>query len=166
MAKPKIQYECSACGLRSSKWLGRCGDCGEWNSFIEVPPEPSAPDPRRAALPKTSEPSRPVPASQAVATNEDARLSTGIGELDRILGGGLVPGSVTLIGGSPGVGKSTLLMQAALGVSMAGRRVLYVSGEESVAQYGAAACASAKLRTCCFYKPRPTSSAPLKGPSR
>lgn len=132
MAAKKIQYECSACGLRSAKWLGRCGDCGEWNSFIEVLPE-SAPDPRRApGVPTAS--SRPVPASQAPDNEEDRRLCSGIGELDRILGGGLVPGSVTLIGGAPGVGKSTLLMQAALGVSGQGRRVLYVSGEESVAQ--------------------------------
>jgi DNA repair protein RadA/Sms len=133
MAAKKIHYECSACGQRSAKWLGHCGDCGEWNSFIEVLPEAS-PDPRRAPRTLKQTSNRPVPASQAPSAGEDQRLSTGIGELDRILGGGLVPGSVTLIGGSPGVGKSTLLMQAALGVSGAGRPVLYVSGEESVPQ--------------------------------
>jgi len=135
MAAKKIQYECSACGLRSPKWLGRCGDCSEWNSFVEILPE-AAPDTRRGPVAPglQSASSGPVPASQAPRSDEDKRLSTGIGELDRILGGGLVPGSVTLIGGSPGVGKSTLLMQAALGIAQAGRRVLYVSGEESVAQ--------------------------------
>ena len=133
MAKKRVQYECSACGTRSAKWLGRCGDCGDWNSFMEVPPE-VAPDPRRSPRPPKPGGNRPVATSEAPSGQEDQRLSTGIGELDRILGGGLVPGSVTLIGGSPGVGKSTLLMQTALGISGAGGRVLYVSGEESVPQ--------------------------------
>jgi DNA repair protein RadA/Sms len=136
MARPKTWYECAQCGYRSPKWLGRCPDCSEWNAFVEVQPKPeSAPERSIRARGRPGvEAGKPVPITQLSDDQVEARLGSGIGEFDRILGGGLVPGSVTLVGGSPGVGKSTLLMQVALGVAAAGRRVLYASGEESVVQ--------------------------------
>ncbi len=136
MAKPKVHYECTQCGCTSAKWLGRCPDCSEWNTFVEA--RPAAPVDARSARSITpageGNPAGPVAITQLRDADEGARWATGIGEFDRILGGGLVPGSVTLVGGSPGVGKSTLLMQVALALAAEGRRVLYASGEESTAQ--------------------------------
>ncbi len=118
-------FQCQACGALASKWAGQCPDCGNWNTLTETP----APDPR--GLGYGGEP-RPVIALAEVQAKDEARSSSGIGELDRVLGGGLVEGAVVLLGGDPGIGKSTLLLQA-LG---AGRetRGLYVSGEESAEQ--------------------------------
>ncbi len=136
-SKAKVHYACTQCGCTSPKWLGRCPDCSEWNTFVEARPE-AAPDPRSMRTAAARTPGggggKPIPITQVADADGAARWSTGIGEFDRILGGGLVPGSVTLVGGSPGVGKSTLLLQVALGLAGAGRRVLYASGEESVAQ--------------------------------
>lgn len=136
MAKLRSHYECSGCGCTSGKWLGRCSDCGEWNTFVEVQPAPEVDvrSPRAVAAPGRKAGAGPVPITQLSDEDAGVRWATGIGEFDRILGGGLVPGSVTLVGGSPGVGKSTLLMQVALALAGAGRRVLYASGEESTAQ--------------------------------
>jgi DNA repair protein RadA/Sms len=123
----KTVFECTACGGTSPKWLGRCPSCGGWNSLEEVRRAPRSAT--GAAAPRAE------PRALAEIRVEDApRLSTGLPELDRVLGGGLVPGSVVLLGGNPGIGKSTLLLQALVGLSRGGASALYVSGEESAAQ--------------------------------
>lgn len=109
--------------------MGRCPDCSEWATIVEEPVAPAPP----AARPRTQPATAPEPLSSIDFTAEQ-RLSTGISELDRVLGGGLVPGSVVLIGGDPGIGKSTLLMQASGNLAGQGTGVLYVSGEESPRQ--------------------------------
>jgi DNA repair protein RadA/Sms len=120
-------FTCSSCGSQSPKWHGRCPGCGDWNTLVEEKPAPG----RRTA-------SRPAPRTAPIRLADVkapamARFSTGIGELDRVLGGGLVPGSLVLLGGSPGIGKSTLTASA-LGNLASERKVLYVTGEESPAQ--------------------------------
>ncbi len=120
-------FACQSCGATAPKWLGRCPDCGEWNSYIE---ELRAEDSR-------SRPASPRSASVAIGEigfEESRRLETGLPGLDRVLGGGLVPGSVVLLGGEPGIGKSTLLLQAGRGLALQSREVLYASAEESAAQ--------------------------------
>jgi DNA repair protein RadA/Sms len=124
--KLKSVFACQACGFESSKWLGRCPDCGEWNSLLEE--QPAAPT--RGAAPAMG--GRPI-AFDAVETSDEDRVPSGMPELDRVLGGGIVPGSLVLFGGEPGVGKSTLLLQVAHTLSRRGS-VLYVSGEESERQ--------------------------------
>ncbi len=129
----KTVFACQSCGYQSSKWMGRCPDCGQWDSLVE---ETQAPDPFRGAMPGLTGPSpAPVPIDAIEYESED-RLTTGIQEFDRVLGGGLVPGTLVLIGGDPGIGKSTLMLQALHGLTGSGRRVLYISGEESVQQMG------------------------------
>ena len=130
MAKPKIIYACQSCGYQSPKWMGKCPDCNQWNTFVEEKYE-------RAAHPRgeLSLGTREAPASiHEIDTAEEGRVLSGIGEFDRVLGGGLVAGSVILIGGDPGIGKSTLLLQAFAAVSQKGLTCLYVSGEESPRQ--------------------------------
>jgi DNA repair protein RadA/Sms len=122
----RVVYECSACGAQSPKWLGRCPDCGAWSTLIESR--------ARAATVKHAPADRVPVELEAVMSEQTERIPIGIGELDRVLGGGLVPGAVVLIGGDPGIGKSTLLMQAVLSMARLGRSVLYVTGEESAAQ--------------------------------
>ncbi len=125
MAKaPKTVYICGECGYESGKWLGRCPNCGSWNTLVEAVPT--------AAAARSYAPQRAMPLSQ-VETTGARRVSTGMGELDRVLGGGIVSGSTVLLGGDPGIGKSTLLMQTAERLTAAGT-VLYVTGEESAAQ--------------------------------
>jgi DNA repair protein RadA/Sms len=121
-----VAYVCTACGHRTPKWLGRCPGCGEWNTLHE----------EAAARPARNGHARPATVARLadVDTAEGARMPTGIAELDRVLGGGLVPGSLVLIGGEPGVGKSSLLLQALAAASGRGLRTLLVSGEESPAQ--------------------------------
>ena len=129
--KPRHVFVCQECGAQSPKWLGRCADCGAWNSLVE----------ERVAEPATAPAGNRygslVPGGAGaqlyadVAYDTAARLSTGIGELDRVLGGGVVPGSLVLLGGEPGIGKSTLLLQAASNVARDTGPVLYSSGEES-----------------------------------
>jgi DNA repair protein RadA/Sms len=126
MAKPRSVFVCQRCGLRSGKWLGRCPECGEWNSLVEEALESSRP----AGAVRSGDGPQPI---VDVKASERDRFATRIGELDRVLGGGLVPGSLVLLGGDPGVGKSTLLLQALDGLAKDGP-VLYVSGEESVEQ--------------------------------
>ncbi len=132
MAKrPATVFVCQECGSQSPKWLGRCAECGAWNSFVEErgqDPAAAAASAHRYALGS--------PASSARLYSEieiapHARLTTGIDELDRVLGGGIVPGSLVLLGGEPGIGKSTLLLQAAANIARALGPVLYSSGEES-----------------------------------
>src|SRR5512145_427937 len=130
MSKLRTVFVCQACGFGSSKWLGRCPDCGEWNSFVEERQE-LAPPPgkgRPEALPLG--PSQPKP-WDAIDGTEELRVPSGIDEFDRVLGGGVVPGSMVLIGGEPGIGKSTLLLQAAAHFAQTTGPVLYCSGEES-----------------------------------
>ncbi len=129
--KAKKVYECTACGARFPKWLGRCTGCEAWDTVAEALPEPSPP-PGGAAFGaiSASGPQRLVEVEGA----DQPRRTTGMGELDRVLGGGLVPGSLVLVGGDPGIGKSTLLLQATDRLAKLGARVLYVTGEESPRQ--------------------------------
>ena len=129
--KQKTVFACQECGAQSAKWLGRCADCGAWNSLVEERPAPeavaAASAERRYALAAAAGPQLYADIDTMVAE----RLSTGIGEFDRVLGGGVVPGSLVLIGGEPGIGKSTLLLQAAAHFARTAGPVLYTSGEES-----------------------------------
>jgi DNA repair protein RadA/Sms len=131
-SKLKRVFACQACGFESSKWLGRCPDCGEWNSFVEERQEvASAARGRQGSIPLEGGKPRPY---DAVDGGETERIPSGIDEFDRVLGGGIVPGSMVLIGGEPGIGKSTLLLQVAHLLGRSGGAVLYVSGEESERQ--------------------------------
>ncbi|MDP2689801.1 MAG: DNA repair protein RadA [Deltaproteobacteria bacterium] len=129
MAKARTFFSCQSCGHSSYKWLGRCPECGGWNSFVEEREQAARP---RAGL-AIGAASAPQPIA-ALDVSEEQRVSTGMPELDRVLGGGLVRGSAVLIGGDPGIGKSTLLLQAMGRLAAGGHRVLYVSGEESMRQ--------------------------------
>jgi len=132
--KFKTVFGCQACGFESSKWLGRCPDCGEWNSFVEERQEvPTAASKGRAPSLLSEAGGRPKP-YDVVDASDTPRIPSGIGEFDRVLGGGIVPGSMVLIGGEPGIGKSTLLLQVAHLLGRQGGAVLYVSGEESERQ--------------------------------
>jgi DNA repair protein RadA/Sms len=141
MAKAKTAYVCNECGSEHSKWQGQCADCGAWNSLSEIVLSSAKTAPaaaRRSGYAGGDATAPRVLSLDAVAQTVEARTSIGIGELDRVLGGGLVEGSVVLIGGDPGIGKSTLLLQmlGALGERLNG---LYVTGEESLAQVAARA---------------------------
>lgn len=131
MAKTKTKFVCQNCGYITAKWMGRCPECGTWDSLteeLETPasgPQQSFLMPKEAPKPKTLD---------KVMLTEVERLKTGINEFDRVLGGGLVPGSLVLLGGDPGIGKSTMLLDAGIRFSAGGIKVLYVSGEESEAQ--------------------------------
>jgi DNA repair protein RadA/Sms len=129
-AAPRTVFLCSACGNESPKWFGRCPHCGEWNTAVEETARPGAAATASRGYASGSAPAR---LSEIEGSAEDRRKS-GIGELDRVLGGGLVPGSLVLIGGDPGIGKSTLALQLAVALSSQDRSVLYVSGEESARQ--------------------------------
>lgn len=155
MAKNKSSYVCQHCGAHFGKWAGQCTDCGEWNSLVEAPnvsmphhnKNTAKPNAGRAAPRNIGSSDTPtgnysrthsaVMPLNAVSVGLDTRLPTGISEFDRVLGGGLVAGSVVLIGGDPGIGKSTILLQTATNMaradSLAGS-ALYVTGEESLAQ--------------------------------
>jgi DNA repair protein RadA/Sms len=122
-------YRCSECGHAALTWTGQCSGCGAWNTLEEVS-APAAP-PRRVS--RSASAPKPVPLRE-VRAERSARVGTEIAELDRVLGGGLVPGSLVLLGGAPGIGKSTLAAMALTNLAAAGRSVLYVSGEESAAQ--------------------------------
>ena len=134
MAKgKKTVFFCQNCGHEESKWLGQCPACKEWNTFVE----------EKVTVPKAGNASALGPAGGAaqqpvlltsVDTDEDERIRTGIGELDRVLGGGIVQGSLVLVGGDPGIGKSTLLLQVCQKLSAMGKKILYISGEESLKQ--------------------------------
>ena len=131
MARSATLFACSSCGHESPKWHGRCPGCGEWNTFVEEVRAAAPAGPGSAR--RSTRALKPVALGEVQAPRV-ARLRTGIGELDRVLGGGVVPGSLVLIGGSPGIGKSTLTSGALGNLAAAGRKVLYVSGEESAAQ--------------------------------
>jgi DNA repair protein RadA/Sms len=127
--KQKTVFSCQKCGSQSPKWLGKCPDCGAWNSMVEETTGASSP----ASGAIGGQISKPVPICDVPAQSE-TRVATGIGEFDRVLGGGIVPGSLILIGGDPGIGKSTLLLQAMHNLAHSAGEVLYVSGEESASQ--------------------------------
>jgi DNA repair protein RadA/Sms len=131
MKSPKTVFVCQECGSQSPKWLGKCNDCGAWNSFVEERPQPAtasaASVEHRYALSAASS----ARLYSDIELQHHARLATGIDEFDRVLGGGVVPGSLVLLGGEPGIGKSTLLLQAAANMARAIGPVLYSSGEES-----------------------------------
>ena len=107
--KIKLVYQCTECGFESPKWAGKCPGCGEWNTLSEVTKEPSIP--QRAAVSRiTGSTSQPTPISE-INTDDEHRYHTGLSELDRVLGGGIVKGALVLISGDPGIGKSTILLQ-------------------------------------------------------
>ena len=128
MSKAKTIFFCRNCGNESSKWIGRCLGCGEWNTYVEEPAEKKS---TRSALYEVAERARPQKLSEISAVNYQ-RIDTHNSELNRVLGGGLAPGSLVLLGGEPGIGKSTLALQVAL--QLKNRLVMYVSGEESLQQ--------------------------------
>ena len=133
MAKEKTVYVCSACGYETPRWLGKCPGCNTWNTLEEQAPAAAS------AAPVKANKQRGGTGAMALKLHEipeetSARASTGIGELDRVLGGGVVEGSLMLVGGDPGIGKSTLLLQASEYLAKGGARVLYISGEESARQ--------------------------------
>jgi DNA repair protein RadA/Sms len=130
MSRSATVFACSGCGHQSPKWHGRCPGCGEWNTLVE---EARAPEPTRRGGKPAGRALRPVRLAEVEAPAVE-RMRTRVGELDRVLGGGLVPGSLVLIGGSPGIGKSTLTSTALGNLAAGGHKVLYVSGEESAAQ--------------------------------
>ena len=136
MAKSTTEYSCTGCGHRQAKWSGKCPACGQWNTLVEEAKkaEPSAKGRQAAGIVGARASSHPVPLAEVEGDAAGERLATGIGELDRVLGGGLVRGSAVLVGGDPGVGKSTLAIQLASGLAARGEVVLYVSGEEAAVQ--------------------------------
>ncbi|NJE34861.1 DNA repair protein RadA [Megasphaera sp. SW808] len=130
MAKSKTRYVCANCGSVSSRWLGRCPQCGEWNTMME---EQAAPEPPKGIGTRQGKGAKPA-LLQDIAMEQMSRVRTGIGELDRVLGGGIVPGALILLSGDPGIGKSTLVLQIADAVCRHAGAVLYGSGEESAGQ--------------------------------
>ena len=133
MAKSKTIYVCSECGYETPRWLGRCPDCGSWNTLTEQESAPAAELPEKKLKRAPGGGADPLRIDE-IPDEAMLRRSTGIGELDRVLGGGIVEGSLVLVGGDPGIGKSTLLTQVSANYAAGGRRVLYVSGEESTRQ--------------------------------
>lgn len=130
MGKTKSVFYCQNCGTQSAQWIGKCPSCGEWNTFVEEVVHRDEDDPRKAVIQgkRTDIPH----AINEIQLNSEERIDIGNGELNRVLGGGLVPGSLILVGGEPGIGKSTLMLQMALNIRQ--KKVLYVSGEESEQQ--------------------------------
>ncbi len=129
MKKIHSKYVCQSCGYESPRWLGKCPECGTWNSFVEEQIELRKE--RRSSSIRVA--NRPMPITKILPA-EEKRLKTGIGEFDRVLGGGIVLGSVILVGGAPGIGKSTLLLQVGSELARQGKKILYISGEESLNQ--------------------------------
>lgn len=139
MAKAKTVFFCKECGYESAKWMGQCPGCKEWNTFVEEPAERKAAAGRgpgiSARTGSAGRPGRVKPARlEEISVEENDRIGTGFGELDRVLGSGIVGGSLVLVGGDPGIGKSTLLLQVCRNLAQSGKKVLYISGEESLKQ--------------------------------
>ena len=133
MAKEKTVYVCSECGQEASKWVGKCPACGQWNTMKELTVRPASSSNRRPAFMDSDKGGRPAPVPlSAIKAVEESRYDMHDAELNRVLGGGLVPGSLVLLGGEPGIGKSTLVLQTVM--QMTERKILYVSGEESETQ--------------------------------
>jgi DNA repair protein RadA/Sms len=131
MAKSRTVFVCQECGSQSPKWLGRCADCGAWNSFVEESAAVHDGAPATAHRYGLAGQSGTARLYSEIEIEQNARMSTGIDEFDRVLGGGIVPGSLVLVGGEPGIGKSSLLLQAAANMAASSGHVLYSSGEES-----------------------------------
>ncbi|MDX1805879.1 DNA repair protein RadA [Paenisporosarcina macmurdoensis] len=132
MAKRKTKFMCNSCGYESAKWMGRCPGCNEWNTMVEEI-EVVVKGPRRTFQHSDGPQHKATPIT-AIETSDEPRVDTDLEELNRVLGGGVVPGSLVLIGGDPGIGKSTLLLQVSALLANKGHRVLYMSGEESIRQ--------------------------------
>jgi len=132
MAKKKTLFECQACGFQSPRWMGKCTSCNQWETMVELTAE------QIKFLKETTPTAKNAPSKATPITQIDedniVRFSSGSKELDLVLGGGIVPGSLTLIGGSPGIGKSTLLLKIAGNLAGQDKKILYVSGEESAGQ--------------------------------
>ncbi|MBW2538004.1 MAG: DNA repair protein RadA [Deltaproteobacteria bacterium] len=127
----KTIFSCQTCGYQTPKWMGKCPECGEWDTLVE---EIQTPGRLQTAVRDLSGPQLEPVAIDSIELENEARIFSGIGEFDRVLGGGVVRGSLVLIGGDPGIGKSTLMLQALHGLAKGGQKVLYVSGEESIPQ--------------------------------
>ncbi len=145
MAKKNTVFLCNNCGYETVRWLGRCPSCQEWNSFQEFRVPSSKDEPVRASVQGLT----PLPITE-VDTARQPRIATNISELDRVLGGGIIPGSLVLIGGEPGIGKSTLLMQVARALADIGSKILYVTGEESAQQVSLRASRLEALHSSIF----------------
>ena len=130
MAKAKTLYRCEQCGTDHPKWSGQCSDCGEWNSLSEVRIEPMVSHRAKPMGGGYAGQAANITTLNKIPVSNETRLGTGISEFDRVLGGGLVTGSVVLIGGDPGIGKSTILLQTATYMAAANSSALYVTGEE------------------------------------
>ena len=128
MAKAQTIFFCQNCGAQSAKWIGRCPSCGEWNTYVEEVVKKETGRESSMGEIKTSKKNIPTPIS-GISKGKQDRIDTGTHELNRVLGGGLVSGSLVLIGGEPGIGKSTLMLQVAIKFDQ--KKILYVSGEES-----------------------------------
>ncbi|MBD3794054.1 MAG: AAA family ATPase, partial [Campylobacterales bacterium] len=133
MAKKKTLFECQACGFQSPRWLGKCTGCNQWDTMIELSSEQIKFVEATKSSSSAQLKSQAIPITEVEQENIQ-RINSGSKELDLVLGGGIVPGSLTLIGGSPGIGKSTLLLKIAGNLAKTGQNVLYVSGEESAGQ--------------------------------
>lgn len=133
MKQKQTTFFCKECGYESAKWMGQCPGCRQWNTFVEEPTEPMVQPGKTPAKRSAADAPRPWRLEE-IDTKEEERCSTGLGELDRVLGGGLVTGSLILVGGDPGIGKSTLLLQVCRNLAVCGKKVLYISGEESARQ--------------------------------
>ncbi|HIU03538.1 MAG TPA: DNA repair protein RadA [Candidatus Onthocola gallistercoris] len=129
MAKNRTVFFCQNCGYESAKWMGQCPACRQWNTFVEEPVTKTASG-RQTSRTASKQPSK----LSGIQTEKEERIKTGIDELDRVLGGGIVPGSMILVGGDPGIGKSTLLLQVCQKLSAQHRKIFYISGEESLGQ--------------------------------
>jgi len=134
MPKKSTAFFCKECGYESSKWLGQCPGCREWNTFVEEPVKIEKKSPSGAVRRSTLFTDQKTTKLSAVSMEDEARFSTGMEELNRVLGGGIVPGSLVLVGGDPGIGKSTILLQVCKYLAAHEKKVLYISGEESLAQ--------------------------------
>ena len=131
MARARATFVCQNCGAVTNRWQGRCESCGEWNTIVEEAPASGI----GARAAQGAVPGRVLDVEGLVGESRpDPRVETGVAELDRVTGGGFVPGSVLLLGGEPGIGKSTLLLQACAAMALRGERVVYVSGEEAIPQ--------------------------------
>lgn len=130
MAKVKTKYVCQSCGYETAKWLGKCPECTKWNTFVEEIDQKST---KKEVFIIDKSSSKPV-SINSIESKEEERFTTDINELDRVLGGGIVKGSLVLVGGDPGIGKSTLLIQVSSNVANLGKTVLYITGEESESQ--------------------------------
>ena len=150
--KTRAVYRCGACGHQPAKWVGRCPECGEWGTVDEAAPASTS----RSRGAVGVAPSSPAKRLTEIGSDAAKVIPTGIGEFDRVLGRGVVPGSVILLAGEPGVGKSTLLLEAAKHWARAGRRVLYVTGEESAGQVGCAPSAPMPSTRTSTWPPNPT----------